>query len=106
MKVRAIHTPSRLRFFTDPRHRSSVAVIRMEMVVDVSAEVFVSLKPRADADEYAVVKPLRTIVAVGRTGVRGNVVLTIRAIGRYPDPDADLSLCRRHGSQAGSGNNR
>jgi hypothetical protein len=104
VKVLAIDTSPGLGFFTDPRHVSSVAVIRMEMVVDVSVEVFVSVKPRADADEYAVVKPFRTVIAGWRTSIRSNVIVTIRALGRYPDPDAHLSLCCRTSSQTDSYN--
>jgi hypothetical protein len=96
VKVPGIDMP--VRSLAGPRHRSLVAVIGMEMVIDVSVEVLVSMKPRPDTDEYSVVKPFRSIVPIGGAGVRRNVVIAVRAKGCYPDPNAHLSLCRWSGS--------
>jgi hypothetical protein len=98
VKVRGIDTPGWFRPFTDPWHGSTVAVFRMEMVIDISMKVFVAVKPWAHADEYSVVKPFRTVIAGGRTGVWSYVVITIRTSGRHTDTDTNLSLrCRGGG---------
>jgi hypothetical protein len=34
------------------------------------------MKPRANADEYAVIKPLGTVIASGSTGIGSNVIVS------------------------------
>jgi hypothetical protein len=80
-------------FFTHFRRRTLVAVVRMETVVYVAPESLGAMKPRADADEDAVVKPLGAIVAVRGTGIRSNVIVTVGAIRGNTDVDGDLGFC-------------
>src|SRR5216683_1995680 len=42
---------------------------------------------------YMTVKVFRTVVAVGSTGVRSEVVIAVRACGFGTDVDVNLSLC-------------
>jgi uncharacterized cupredoxin-like copper-binding protein len=72
---------------------TAIAVIRMKVIVYMTAEVIGAMKPRAGTDEDSAAKPLRAIVAVGSTAVRSSVIISIRAVWSYTDVDADLSLC-------------
>jgi hypothetical protein len=64
------------------------------------------MKPRAGANEAVPVKPFRTIVASGSTGIRSDVIVTIGTVRGYSDVDADLSFCFGRGSgEADSSNN-
>lgn len=74
------------------RHGASIAVVRMEVVVYIAMKVLWSVKPWADADEYATIEPLRTVVAGRSTSVRRDIVVAVRAIGGNSDLDADLSI--------------
>jgi hypothetical protein len=71
----------------------------MEMVIYVTAELASSVKPWAGANEDAVGKPLRTVVAGGSTGIRSDIIIAIRAIRGYSDVDAHLSLSSGSGSR-------
>src|ERR1700680_3001172 len=59
----------------------------------MAAKVFISVKPRASTDEDTAGEPFRTVVAVGSTGVRSEVVVAVRACGFGTDGDVDLGLC-------------
>ena len=54
---------------------TSVAVMRIETVINVAVEVVGAVEPRADSDEHAAVKPLGSVVPVGGAVVRGEVVV-------------------------------
>jgi hypothetical protein len=73
----------------------------MEMVIYMTPELGRAMKPWANANEDAVVKPLGTIVAGGSTGVGSDVIVTIGTFGGRPDFDADTNLsgCFRSGSR-------
>ena len=92
-EIRAIYSPGQLRFLACLRHRTLVAVFRMEAVVDMPMKIGGAVKPRAGADKQAIVKPLRPIVAGRGAGVGRDIVVTIRTIGRYSNVNAYLSLC-------------
>ena len=73
-------------------HGPMVAMCRMEMVVHAAMEVFRTMKPRSSANENAIYKPFRSIVAGRSAGVGGNVIVTIRTVRGHADFDADLGL--------------
>jgi len=73
-----------------------IAMFGMEMVIYVAVEACGTMKPRAGANEEAAGKPLWTVVAVGGTVVRSNVIVAVRAFRR--DADVDLYLSLRFGS--------
>jgi hypothetical protein len=66
-----------VRSLSHARKRAPVAMIRTETVIDVAPEMGMAVKPRASSDEYAVVKPFRTVIAVRSTAVRREVVVAI-----------------------------
>jgi hypothetical protein len=63
------------------------------------------MKPRASTNEAVPVKPLRTIVASGSTGIRSDVIVTIGTVRCYADFDVDLTLCFGGGSDEADSSN-
>jgi hypothetical protein len=99
MEVCGIDTPSFFRLIANVRHGSFIAVFRMEVVIHVPMEVFGSVEPGAGADKDASVEPFRTVVAGRSTGIWRNVIVTVRAVRRDSDLDADLSGGYRGGER-------
>jgi hypothetical protein len=91
------------------RQRASIAAMYVETVVYVTVKIVTSVKPWTRANEDAIRKPFRTVVAEGSAGIRRVVVVAIRAVGSDTDADADgnLSFCFGRGrrSKADSGKN-
>ena len=98
LEVRTIDTLCRFGFLACLRQRARIAVLWMEAVIYAALEVAGAMKPRADANEAVPVKPFRTIVASGSATIRSDVIVPLWTIRRYPDFDADLSLCFGNGS--------
>jgi hypothetical protein len=73
------------------RQRASVPVANVEAIVDVSAKACRAMKPPAGADKGATDEPFRSVVTIGRAGIGGVVIVTVRAYGF--DPDADANFC-------------
>jgi hypothetical protein len=97
-EVRGIDTFMLVSFLAGFWHWAFVAVIGMEVVVHVAAEVVRTVKPRANADEDAAIKPFWTVVACRGASVRSNVVVAVGAYRLYSYADSDLS--RRFGAVA------
>jgi len=94
--------------FSTLRMWTTVAVMWIEPVINVAAEVMGAVEPRAGSDEPAAVKPLGTVVPIWGAVVWGGVVVAIRASRLCSDIDGDLSRCRarnaqRSGNQDGKG---
>ena len=85
--------------FSTLRMWTTVAVMWIEPVINVAAEVVGAVEPRAGSDEHAAVKPLGTVVPVWGAVVWGGVVVAIRASGLCSDIDGDLSGCRARDAQ-------
>jgi hypothetical protein len=66
--------------------------VDIETVIYMAAKVVGAVKPRAGTDEDTADEPFRTVVAVGSTGVRREIVIAVRASGFGTDVDVDLSL--------------
>jgi hypothetical protein len=79
------------------RYRTSITTVDIEMVIYMAAKVIRAVKPGASADEDTAGEPFRTVVAVGSTGVRSEVVVAVRACGFGTEVDINLSLCFRSG---------
>ncbi len=62
-----------------------VAVLSVEVVVDVAMKILRTVKPRTSSDEDAAYKPLGTVIAVGSASIGGIV------IGQYSDELRPLS---------------
>ena len=95
-KVCSVDTFVFIGFLTGLWHWAFIAVVGMVAVVHMTAEVVMTVKPWACADEDAAGKPLRTVVTGRGTSVRSNVIVTVRAYGLYSHADRNLS--RRWGS--------
>lgn len=96
LEVRSINSLGGFGTLATFRQLALVTVIGMEMSIYMTSEVISAVKPRADANKYAIRKPFRTIVT-GRSAVIGrNIIVSIRTIGRRSHFDRNLSL--RHGS--------
>src|ERR1700722_8006749 len=87
-----IETLGRFSMFSDLRHWTFVAMVRMEPVIDVATEVGRAMEPRASANENTTGKPFRAVVAVGSTGIRRNVIVSVRADRSHSNFDGDLSI--------------
>jgi len=107
MEVTGVDTLRRIEFFTALRHRALVAVFRMEMVIDVAAEIASAMEPWAGADKNISTKPLRAVIAGGSTVVGSDVVIAVWAIRGGSDFHGDLSLSlwggNREADSGGSG---
>ncbi len=67
-----------------------VPVVRMKMVIHVSLEVRVTMKPRASADEHATREPFRAVITIRRTSVRRHIIIAVRAIRSNSDVNGHL----------------
>lgn len=107
LKVRNLAgTLSRFGFVAAVRPRTVIAMIRMEMVIHVAMEVRRAMKPWAGANEDAVYKPLRPVVAVGSAIIGRNVVVAVGANRRNSDFDTYLGMhSGNRDDEADSGNN-
>ena len=59
---------------------TNVAVMWIEAVINVAAEVVVAVEPRAGSDEHVAGEPFGTVVPIWGAVVWGEVVVAIRAI--------------------------
>jgi len=78
---------------------ANVAVMWIEAVINMAAEVVVAVEPRAGSDEHAAVKPLGTVVPIWGAVVWGEVVVAIRTSRLCSDIDGDLGGCRARDDQ-------
>jgi hypothetical protein len=69
-----------------------VALLWIETVIYLAAELALAMKPRAGANEDVPSKPFWAIVATGGTVIRSDVIIAVGTFRGYSDFDADLSL--------------
>jgi hypothetical protein len=79
-------------------------MVWVEAVIYVTPKVFVTMKPRANADEDPASKPFRAVVAVRSAGVRRDVIVTVRTHRGRSNANGDLSVHFRrcHGQENSS----
>jgi hypothetical protein len=77
-------------------HRSPVTMMRIVTVIDVAVEAVRAMKPRASPYEDATTEPVRPIVAIRSTRIRGVVKIPVRANRRDSNVDGNLSRCYGH----------
>jgi hypothetical protein len=82
-----------------PRKWTMVAVLWIEVIVNVTMEVGATVEPGAGSDEDASAEPLWPVVSVWSAVVRGIVEVTIGANRRCSDIDGNLSGCRARNAQ-------
>ena len=73
---------------------TNVAMMWIEAVINVAAEVVGAVEPRAGSDKHAAVEPLGPVVPIWGAVVGGEVVKAIRANWLCPDIDGDLGRSR------------
>ena len=78
------------------RQRSNVTVMRIKAVIDMAEKTMGAVKPRASSNKHPADKPIRPIVAVRSTVIRGIVEVPVRAHGSRSDIYADRNLGLRH----------
>jgi hypothetical protein len=85
-------------FLATLREWALIAMLGMEMVIYMAAEIFSAMKPRANANEDPVIKPLRAVVADRSAVIGCDVIVAIGAVRRGSNLDSHLSLRGRGGS--------
>src|SRR3954452_1619600 len=68
---------------------TTVAMIRMVVVVDIAVEVLRAMKPGAGADEDTTAKPLGAVVTVGSAMIGRDIVVAVGTRGSNTDVDVD-----------------
>ncbi len=82
------------------RHRSSVTVMRIEPVIDMSVKAARAVKPRTCSKKQPANKPIRPVVAVRSTVIWGIVEVSVRTHGSWSDVYANGNLSLRHRCRA------
>jgi hypothetical protein len=73
---------------------TSVAVMWIEAIINVAAELVGAVEPGTGSDEHATVEPLRPVVSIGGAVIWGEIVKAIRANWLCSDIDGDLGRSR------------
>jgi hypothetical protein len=76
--------------------RSSVTVVRIVAVIDVTGEASGSMEPTARPDKYPAHEKIGSIVAVGSTVIRSIVKVSVRANRFHSNVNGNLSRRGRH----------
>jgi hypothetical protein len=87
-----VHVFVRLGSVATVRRWAGIAMMHIEVIIDVAVEMSWSMKPRAGANEYSAYKPFRAVIAVWRAIVWGVIVVAVRTVGSDPDINGDLSV--------------
>jgi hypothetical protein len=90
---------------TATRQRTVVTVMRVKAVIDMAIKAVRAVEPRAGSKEDPADKPVRSIVAVGRTIVRSVVEVAVGANGRHSDADSNLRRPQRCTTEQRNGEN-
>jgi hypothetical protein len=83
-----------------PRQRSSVAVMRIKPVIDMSVKAAMAVEPRTCSKKHPANKPIRPVVAVRSAVIRGIVEVSVRTNGSWSDIYAHGNLSLRHRCRA------
>jgi hypothetical protein len=68
-------------------------MVRIVTVIDVAVEAARAMEPGAGSNENATTEPVRPIVAIRSTGIRGVIKIPVRANRRDSNVDGNLSRC-------------
>jgi hypothetical protein len=71
-------------------HSPTVALPKVETMIDMSIEMIRSMEPRSGPDEYTAREPLRAIIAIRSAVVRRNLVVSVRTNRGFSDADPNL----------------
>ena len=86
------------RLCTTIRVRTAVSEVRVIAIIHMPIKPTRPAKPRSRTDKDAAVEPVRTVVAIRRTVVRGIVVVPVWTRGRNPDIKRNLRRSQRRTS--------
>jgi hypothetical protein len=78
------------------RHRTSVTVMRIKAVVDMSEKAGMAVKPRTRSKKHPAQKPIRPVVAVRSAVIWSIVEVPVRTLGSHSDVYANLNLRLRY----------
>jgi hypothetical protein len=78
------------------RHWSSVTVMRIKPVIDMSVKAVTAVKPRACSKKHPANQPIRPVVAVRSTVIGRIVEVSVRTHGSGADVYANGNLSWRH----------
>ena len=84
------------------RHRPFIAVTRIVAVINVAIEAMRTVEPWAGSNENPANEPVRPIVAVGSTAIRGIIEVPVWAHRRDTNVNRHLSWCYRHTTHQGN----
>ena len=84
--------PRRIWSFTAGRHGPVIAVLGMEVIIYVAAETFRAMEPGADADKYSATEPLGPVIAIRRTIIGRDVIISVGTLGRRAYGDGHLRV--------------
>lgn len=83
-----------------PRERPMVTVVRIEVIVYVTAKMFRPMEPRSRSNKDTARKPFRSVVSVGRACIRRIIKIPIRTNRRCSDRHTELRRgCLRSGDK-------
>ncbi len=82
------------------RQRSSVTVMRIKPVIDMSVKAVRAVKPRTCSKKHPANKPIGPVVTVRSTVIRVVVEVSVRTHGSWPDVYANGNLRLRHRCRA------
>jgi hypothetical protein len=82
------------------RQRSSITVMRIKPVIDMSVKAATAVKPRTCSKKHPANKPIRPVVAVRSTVIWGIVEVSVRTRGSWSDVYANGNLSLRHRCRA------
>jgi hypothetical protein len=71
--------------------RTRVTMMRVEAVIDVTVKAVMAMEPGTSSDKDSADEPIRPVVAIGGAAIGLVVEVAVRANGRRPDADGDLS---------------
>lgn len=84
------------------RQWSSVTVTGIITVVDMAIEATRAMKPGTSSNKYSADKPIRSVIAIGSTGIGWIVEIPVGTYRRYSNVDGNLG--RRHRGKAQQSN--
>jgi hypothetical protein len=82
------------------RQWSSVAVMRIKPVIDMSVKAAMAVKPRTCSKKHPANKPIRPVVTIRSTVIWGIVEVSVRTHGSWSDVYANGNLRLRHRCRA------
>jgi hypothetical protein len=78
------------------RHRPVVTVMRIVAIINVAVEAVMAMEPGTGSDKNSANEPIRAVIAIGSTVIRGIVKVPVRTHRRDSNVNGNLSRCHGH----------